>query len=92
MTAGVDWFDDVPRVGPTVGPDEHGAAGPAWIVTADGHTTRGWRWFVIRKRGGFRRRVTLAPGENTPQGAVAAIDRHVASMPTKEHPWPQAGK
>lgn len=70
--------------GPTVGPDLLGPAGPAWIITAAGHTGRGWPWFIVRRRGGRTVRVNLHAARATDTEALLAIEAAVASLP--EHP------
>lgn len=71
--------------GPTVGPDELGPAGPAWTITGAGHTRRGRPWFVLRKRGGLRARITLAEAVTDEQVMRDLIDEHVRRL----HPLPK---
>lgn len=73
--------------GPTVGPDDDGVAGPLWTIIRQGHTVRGWPWFVIRKRGGLVERVTIHGARNTPEDTAAVIARRVASMKRVVDPY-----
>ena len=74
---------------PTVEGDGLGPPGPAWTILSRGYTTRGWPWFVVRKRGGAVRRITVAGWEATTEGVAAAILRAVASMRSgpPNHPY-----